>query len=47
MKNFESLLAAYLAFWAIVFAYHFTIAQRLSRAEDDLRRLKQLLAPPS
>lgn len=43
MKNFESLLAAYLAFWAIVFAYHFTIAQRLSRAEDDLARLKEQL----
>lgn len=41
MKNFESLLAAYMAFWAIVFAYQFTIARRLARAEEDLARLKQ------
>jgi len=32
MKNFYSLLAAYMAFWAIVFAYQLTIAQRLARA---------------
>ena len=41
MRNFESLLAAYLVFWAVVFAYQFTVAKRLSRAEDELKRLKQ------
>jgi CcmD family protein len=40
MRNFESLLAAYLVFWAIIFAYQFTVAKRLSRAEDELERLK-------
>ena len=41
MKNFESLLVAYLVFWAVIFAYQFTVAKRLSRAEDDLAKLKQ------
>jgi CcmD family protein len=40
MKNYESLLAAYLVFWAIIFAYQFTVAKRLNRAEDELERLK-------
>ncbi len=41
MKNFDSLLAAYLVFWAVIFAYQFTVAKRLNRAEDELQRLKQ------
>jgi hypothetical protein len=41
MKNFESVLAAYLVFWAIVFLYQFSVSRRLSRAEDDLEKLKQ------
>ena len=45
MKNFEFLLAAYMAFWLIFLAYHFTIAQRLSRAEQELERLKHQLHP--
>ena len=40
MRNFQSLLAAYLVFWAIIFAYQFTVAKRLYRAEDELKRLK-------
>jgi len=44
MKNFDSLLAAYFVFWAVVFAYQFTVARRLNRAEDELRRLKQQVA---
>jgi HAMP domain-containing protein len=43
MKNFGSLLAAYLAFWAIVLAYDFSIGRRLLRAQEDLERLKQQL----
>jgi len=43
MKNFESILAAYLVFWAIVFGFQFTISRRLSRAEDDLARLRDQL----
>jgi CcmD family protein len=43
MKNFESIFAAYMVFWAIVFAYQFTIARRLARAEQDLESLKRQL----
>jgi len=43
MKNFDSLLAAYMVFWAIVFAFQFTIARRQSRAEAELEKLKQQL----
>jgi len=43
MKNFNSLLAAYIVFWAIVFLYQFTIARRQSRAEAELAKLKQQL----
>jgi len=43
MKNFESLFAAYLVFWAIVFVYHFSVSRRLARTEQDLESLKQQL----
>jgi len=41
MKNFESLLAAYLVFWLLVFLYDFSVSRRLSRAEEDLEKLKR------
>lgn len=43
MKNFESLLAAYFAFWAIIFSFQFSISRRQSRAEADLEKLKHQL----
>ena len=43
MKNFDSILAAYLVFWAIVFLYHLSVARRLARTEQDLESLKQQL----
>jgi CcmD family protein len=46
MKNFESLFAAYMVFWAIFFVYHFSVARRLARAEEELARLKQQLERP-
>jgi hypothetical protein len=44
MRNFESIFAAYVVGWAVFFGYYITIARRLSRAEEDLRRLKELIA---
>lgn len=43
MKNFDSLLAAYIIFWAIIFVFQFSISRRQSRAEADLEKLKQQL----
>ena len=41
MKNLDSLMAAYLAVWAIFFVYHFTVARRVARLQDEIARLKQ------
>ncbi len=43
MKNFESILAAYLIGWGIFFVYYLTVARRLGRVEEELRRLKETL----
>jgi len=43
MKNFDSLLAAYMIFWAIIFVFQFSIARRQARAESDLEKLKHQL----
>jgi|GEM_PF-771301 CcmD family protein len=48
MKNFWSLLAAYGLAWAIFFGYLLTLARRLGRLEEQLRRLRaeRKAAPP-
>ena len=43
MKNLISVLAAYLAVWAIFFVYHFTVSRRLARLQDEVQRLKETL----
>jgi CcmD family protein len=43
MKNMNSLMAAYLAVWAIFFVYHFTVSRRLARLQDEVQRLKETL----
>jgi hypothetical protein len=43
MKNMGSIMAAYIATWAIFFVYYFTVASRVSRLRDDVERLKQTL----
>ena len=43
MKNFESLMVAYLAVWAIFFVYEVTIGRRVARLQDEVERLKQTL----
>jgi CcmD family protein len=41
MRNFWSILAAYLAAWAIFFVYSATVGRRLARLEDEFRRLRE------
>lgn len=43
MKNLGSLMAAYLAVWAIFFAFHITVAQRLAQLQSEVKRLKETL----
>jgi hypothetical protein len=43
MKNLDSVFAAYLAGWAIFFAYYWTVARRTSALREDLERLKTSL----
>src|SRR5205823_13298365 len=43
MKNLDSVLAAYLAGWAIFFVYYISVAQRLSTLREEVERLKALL----
>jgi len=40
VKNFESLLAAYLIAWAIFFGYHILVGRRLAQLRDEVERLK-------
>jgi DNA invertase Pin-like site-specific DNA recombinase len=43
MKNLDSVLAAYLAGWAIFFVYYVSVSQRMSTLRDEVERLKSLL----
>lgn len=43
MKNLDSVLAAYLAGWAIFFVYYVSISQRMNTLRDEVERLKTLL----
>lgn len=43
MKNLDSVLAAYLAGWAIFFVYYVSISRRMSTLRDEVERLKTLL----
>src|SRR5205085_532430 len=44
MKNLDSVLAAYLAGWAIFFVYYISVAQRMSTLREEVERLKALLS---
>jgi CcmD family protein len=41
MKNMDFLVSAYIAVWAILCLYLFSIARRMARLQDDIRRLKE------
>ncbi len=43
MKNFQSILAAYLAGWAIFFLYYISVAQRMKTLRQEIERLKNSL----
>ena len=43
MKNFWSILAAYLIAWAIFFGFLISVASRLNRVRQELQRLKESL----
>ena len=43
MKNFHFLLSAWIAVWAVFFAYELSVASRLSKLSEDIERLKRQL----
>jgi len=43
MKNFESLVAAWMVVWAVFFLYEVTVARRISKLQDDIDQLKRQL----
>jgi hypothetical protein len=43
VRNFHFLLAAWIAVWAVFFAYELSVASRVSKLRDDLERLKHQL----
>ncbi len=43
MKNFESLFAAYILVWGILFVYHLAVGARLTKLQQEIDRLKDLL----
>lgn len=43
MKNFESLFAAYLLVWGILFIYHLTVGARVNKLQGEIERLKSML----
>lgn len=43
MKNLDSVLAAYLAGWAIFFAYYISVSLRMNTLRDEVARLKNQL----
>jgi CcmD family protein len=43
VKNLNSLLAAYMAVWAVFFVYQITVSRRLARLRDEIQRLKDTL----
>ncbi|HKV06104.1 MAG TPA: hypothetical protein VJO53_13490 [Candidatus Acidoferrales bacterium] len=43
MKNFQFLLSAWIAVWAVFFAYEVSVASRIARLREEIARLKQQL----
>jgi CcmD family protein len=43
MKNLDSVLAAYLAGWAIFFIYYISVARRMNSLREEIEQLKNSL----
>jgi CcmD family protein len=43
VRNFHFLFAAWIAVWAVFFAYELSVASRVSRLRDEIDRLKKQL----
>jgi len=43
MKNLDSVLAAYLAGWAIFFMYYVSVAHRMNTQREQIEQLKNSL----
>ena len=43
MKNYDSILAAYLLGWGVFFVFYLTVAKRASELRGEIERLKQAL----
>jgi len=43
VKNFNFLLAAWMAVWAVFFVYELSVASRVSKLRDDIESLKRQL----
>jgi hypothetical protein len=43
VKNFDSILAAYLIGWGVFFFYYVSVARRTSALRDEIERLKSSL----
>jgi CcmD family protein len=41
MKDFHFLFTAWIAVWAMFFAYEISVASRISRLRQEIERLKQ------
>jgi hypothetical protein len=43
MKNLDSVLAAYMAGWAIFFLFYLSVERRTAALRDEIERLKKLV----
>ncbi|PYT73450.1 MAG: hypothetical protein DMG41_28710 [Acidobacteria bacterium] len=43
MKNFQYLLAAWIAVWVVFFLYQISLSRRFSQLRDEIKRLKERL----
>jgi hypothetical protein len=43
LRNFHFLLAAWIAVWAVFFAYELSVSSRVAKLRDDFEQLKQQL----